>query len=97
MDNSADLLKKVLAERAAEEKAAVEERELAFLFEYKQRQIQLELYTEKAKLFPENETYQQRKLELGLRVAVLLEVERQKNLSKSALDEQRELPLTGGC
>ena len=97
MASSDDLLRRILAERAAEEKAAVAERNLNLDFEKKKRQIELELWAVKAALYPDNLVFQQKKLELELRLAVLLETLRQIELSKVKADEPRQFNLETGC
>ena len=97
MASSDDLLKRILAERAAEEKAAVAERNLNLDYEMKKRKIELELWAVKATLYPDNPVFQQRKLELELRLAVILETLRQIELSQVKADEQGQFNLTVGC
>ena len=97
MASSDDLLRKILAERAAEEKAAVAERNLNLDYEKKKREIELEILTIKLSLYPDNVALQQKKLEAELRLAVILETLRQIELSKVKADEQGQLNLTVGC
>lgn len=66
-------LAKILAEREAEHKAYLAERKLGLEYERSKRQIELELYTVKTSLYPENLGDAQKKLEIQLRLAVLLE------------------------
>ena len=97
MASSDDLLRKILAERAAEEKAAVAERNLNLDYEMKKRKIELEILSIKADLFPDNVIIKQKKLETELRLAVILETLRQIELSKVKVDEQGQFNLTVGC
>lgn len=77
METAEELLKKILADRAADEKAFVAERNLNLEFEVKKRQIELELYSVKTSLYPENIAVAQKKLETQLRLAVLFETLKQ--------------------
>ena len=97
MASAEDLLKKILAERVAEEEAMVAERNLNLDYEKKKREIELKLLLLKATLYPENLAIQQKKLETELRLAVLLETLKQIEKSKAQADEPRQFNLETGC
>ena len=88
MATAEDLLSKILAERAVEEKAIVAERNLNLEYETNKRKIELEILTFKSQLYPDNLAIQQKKLETELRLAVLLETQKQIK-SASQGDESR--------
>jgi hypothetical protein len=83
METAEELLKKILTERAAVEKAFVAERNLGLEFEKKKLEIELELYTVKAALYPGSLEIAQKKLDTQLRLAVLLETFKQIDNSMS--------------
>ena len=97
MATAEDLLSKILAERVAEEKAIVAERNLNLEYEINKRKIELEILTFKSELYPDNLAIQQKKLETELRLAVLLETQKQIEKSKVKEDEPRQFNLETGC